>query len=140
MIKFTKDEEIFLRSIEEARIATSHAGIPHVKPVSFIYHKGIIFIATDYQTRTFKNLQVNPRASVTIDIYESGKHKAVCIQGRVEILEKGHEFLEIYKIFEKKFAWVRNEPWKENEAPFLKIITTNKISWGINQKLTKKEI
>lgn len=138
MIKFTKDEEIFLRSIEEARIATSHADIPHVKPVSFIYHNDIIFIATDYQTRTFKNLQVNPRASITIDIYESGKHKAVCIQGRVEILEKGHEFLEIYKIFEKKFAWVRNEPWKENEAPFLKIITTNKISWGINQKLTKK--
>jgi nitroimidazol reductase NimA-like FMN-containing flavoprotein (pyridoxamine 5'-phosphate oxidase superfamily) len=138
LIKFTKDEEIFLRSIEEARIATSHADIPHVKPVSFIHHNNIIFIATDYQTRTFKNLQVNPRASVTIDIYESGKHKAVCIQGRVEILEKGHEFLEIYKIFEKKFAWVRNEPWKENEAPFLKIITTNKISWGINQKLTKK--
>lgn len=138
MIKFTKDEERFLRSIEEARIATSHADIPHVKPVSFIYHKGIIFIATDYQTRTFKNLQVNPRASATIDIYESGKHKAVCIQGRVEILEKGQEFLEIYKIFEKKFAWVRNEPWKENEAPFLKNITTNKISWGINQKLTKK--
>jgi hypothetical protein len=35
-------------------------------------------------------------------------------------------------MFEKKFLWVRNEPWKENEAPFLKIIATNKISWGIN--------
>lgn len=123
---------MFLQSIEEARIATSHSDIPHVKPVSFIYHDGFIFIATDYQTRTFRNLQTNPRASVTIDIYESGKHKAVCIQGRVEILEKGQEFLEIYKKFENKFAWVRNEPWKENEAPFLKIISANKTSWGIN--------
>lgn len=132
MIKFTKNEEIFLQSIEEARIATSHSDTPHVKPVSFIFHDGFIFIATDYQTRTFKNLQVNPKTSVTIDIYESGKHKAVCIQGIAEILEKGQEFLEIYKIFEDKFAWVRNEPWKENEAPFLKIISTNKTSWGVN--------
>ena len=134
MIKFTKDEEIFLQSIEEARIATSHSDIPHEKPVSYIFHDDFILIATDYQTRTFKNLQENPRTSVTIDIYESGKHKAVCIQGRVEILEKGQEFLEIYKKFENKFAWVRNEPWKENEAPFLKIISTNKTSWGVNQK------
>ena len=134
MIKFTKDEEAFLQSIEEARIATSHSDIPHVKPVSYIFHSGNIFIATDYQTRTFKNLKMNPKISITIDIYESGKHKAVCIQGTVEILEKGKEFLDIYKKFENKFAWVRNEPWKENEAPFLKITSTNKTSWGINKK------
>ncbi|MCE9653489.1 MAG: pyridoxamine 5'-phosphate oxidase family protein [Nitrosarchaeum sp.] len=131
MIEFTKIEEKFLQSIEEARIATSHTDIPHVKPVSFVYHKGSIFIATDYHTRTFKNLKVNPITAVTIDIYESGKHRAVCIQGKPIILEDGKEFLEIYKIFEEKFAWVRNDPWKENEAPFLKIIATSKTSWGL---------
>lgn len=131
MIKFTKDEEEFLQSIEEARIATSHADIPHVKPVSFIYHDNIIFIATDYHTRTFKNVKINPKTSIVIDVYESGKHRAVCIQGKVEMVENGKEFLQIYKMFEKKFTWVRNEPWKENEAPFLKIIATNKTSWGL---------
>ena len=131
MIKFTKIEEEFLQSIEEARIGTSHADIPHVKPVSFIYHNNIILIATDYQTRTFKNVKINPKVGVTIDVYESGKHRAICIQGKVEILEKGQEFLQVYKMFEKKFEWVRNEPWKENEAPFLKIITINKTSWGL---------
>src|SRR3989338_2175013 len=130
-MEFTKVEEKFFQSIEEARIATSHEDIPHVKPVSFIYHNNVIFIATDYQTRTFKNVKTNPKASVAIDVYESGKHRAVCIQGKVEIIEKGQEFLQIYKKFEKKFAWVRNEPWKENEAPFLKIIVTNKTSWGL---------
>ncbi len=131
MIKFNQSEKEFLESLEEARIATSHADIPHVKPVSFIYCNDIIFIATDYHTRTFKNIKINPKASITIDVYEPGKHKAVCIQGKVEILEKGQEFLDIYKMFEKKFAWVRNEPWKENEAPFLKIIATSKTSWGL---------
>jgi nitroimidazol reductase NimA-like FMN-containing flavoprotein (pyridoxamine 5'-phosphate oxidase superfamily) len=136
LIKFTKIEEEFLQSIEEARIATTHNDIPHVKPVSFIYHENIIFIATDYQTRTFRNLKINPKVAVVIDVYESGKHRAVCIQGKVEMLEKGQEFLQIYKIFEKKFAWVRNEPWKENEAPFLKVITTNKTSWGLKSLIT----
>jgi nitroimidazol reductase NimA-like FMN-containing flavoprotein (pyridoxamine 5'-phosphate oxidase superfamily) len=131
LIEFTKGEEEFLHSMEEARIATSHADIPHVKPVSFIYHDSSVFIATDYQTRAFKNVKINPKASVAIDVYESGKHIAVCIQGKVKIIEEGQEFIQIYKMFEKKFAWVRNEPWKENEAPFLKIITTNKISWGL---------
>lgn len=131
MIEFSKKEEEFLQSIEEARIATSHADIPHVKPVSFIYQEGVIFVATDYETRTFKNVKINPKASIVIDIYKSGNHKAVCIQGRVEILEKGIEFLQIYKMFEKKFTWVREQPWEENEAPFLKIITTNKTSWGL---------
>jgi len=130
---FTELEEKFLHSIEEARIATSHDNIPHVKPVSFIYHEGDIFIATDYQTRTFKNVKNNPRVAISIDIYESGKHKAIIIQGKAIILEKGKEFLDIYKIFEKKFAWVRNEPWKENEAPFFKIVPNTKTSWGLKK-------
>jgi nitroimidazol reductase NimA-like FMN-containing flavoprotein (pyridoxamine 5'-phosphate oxidase superfamily) len=129
--EFTKVEEEFLQSIEEARIATSHENIPHVKPVSYIYQNKVIFIATDYKTRTFKNIKINPQVSLAIDVYTPEKHRAVCIQGKVEILEHGKEFLEIYKMFDKKFAWVRNEPWKENEAPILKIIVNNKISWGL---------
>jgi len=138
LIEFTKSEKEFLQSIEEARIATSHADIPHVKPVSFIYHDNCIFIATDYQTRTYKNVKINPNVSIVIDVYESGNHKAVCIQGKTEILEAGQEFLQIYKIFEKNFAWVRNEPWKEKEAPFLKIDATNKVSWGLKESSIKK--
>lgn len=132
MIKFSKNEENFLQTTEEARIATSHDNIPHVKPVSFIYHNNFIFVATDYQTRTFKNIQINPRTSIVIDSYIPGKHKAICIQGITQILEKGEEFLNVYEMFYKRFTWVRNDPWKENEAPILKISINNKISWGLN--------
>ena len=130
-MKFTIVEEKFLNSLEEARIATSHNDTPHVKPVSFIYMEKTIVIATDYDTRTFKNLKKNSNVSVVIDIYKPGAHKAVCIQGTAKILEKGKEFKKIYQIFEKKFEWVRNEPWEECEAPFLKIIPKRKSSWGI---------
>ena len=60
-----------------------------------------------------------------------GGHKAVCIQGIAEIIDEGKEFDEFFNIFYEKFAWVRKEPWKENEAPFLKIIPKTKVSWGL---------
>ena len=131
MIEFNDKEIEFLNSIEEGRIATSHDDIPHVKPVSFVCNNGIILVATDYETRTFTNIKTNPNTSVVVDIYKSGNHKAVCIQGKTEIIENGKEFQEFYDIFYKKFEWVRKDPWKENEAPFLKIIPKNKVSRGI---------
>ena len=132
MIKFSDKETKFLEAQEEARIATSHDDISHVKPVSFIFWKDLILVATDYKTRTFSNIKLNANTSIVIDIYKSGNHKAICIQGKSEIIEKGLEFREFYDIFYKKFQWVRKDPWKENEAPFLKIIPNNKVSWGLD--------
>ena len=134
MIEFNYPEVRFLESREEARIATSHNDIPHVKPVSFVYFDNAIIIATDYNTRTFSNIKSNPNTGIVIDIYKSENHQAVCIQGKTEIIENGLEFKKFYDIFHKKFEWVRKDPWGENEAPFLKIIPRNKISWGLNQR------
>ena len=132
MIEFNDKEVKFLESLEEARIATSHDDIPHVKPVSFVFFENTILAATDYDTRTYTNIKSNPNTSIVIDIYKSGAHKAVCIQGKTELVENGKNFKKFYEIFHEKFEWVRRDPWKENEAPFLRIIPKNKISWGLN--------
>lgn len=132
MIEFNDKEKEFLKTLEEARIATSHNDISHVKPVSFVFDENAIIVATDYNTRTFKNIKSNPQTSIVIDIYKSGNHKAICIQGITNIVENCSEFKKFYDIFYEKFDWVRREPWKENETPFLKIIPSNKISWGLN--------
>ena len=132
MIEFNDKEEKFLKELEEARIATSHDNIPHVKPVSFVFYNNTIVISTDYNTRTFTNIKSNPQTGIVIDIYKSGGHKAICIQGDTEIIETGMDFKRLYDIFYKKFAWVRKDPWKENEAPFLKIMPNNKVSWGLS--------
>lgn len=86
MIEFNQKEKDFLNSLEEARIATSHDDIPHVKPVSFVHQNNTIIIATDYKTRTLNNIKLNPNTSIVIDIYKSGEHKALCIQGKIEII------------------------------------------------------
>ncbi|MDH5431034.1 MAG: pyridoxamine 5'-phosphate oxidase family protein [Nitrosopumilus sp.] len=132
MIEFNQNEINFLDSLEEARIATSHRDIPHVKPVSFVRVENEIIVATDYYTRTYANIKFNQNVGIVIDIYKSGGHKAICIQGKAKVIEDGEEFKKNYNIFYKKFQWVRKDPWKENEAPFLKIIPRTKISWGLD--------
>jgi len=129
-LKFTENEKKFLGSIEEARLATTNDSMPHVKPVSFIFLDDAFYVATDYSTRTFKNVKKNPRAAISVDVYKLGGHKAVLAQGRIEIIENGSEFKRIYEKFFEKFEWVRRDPWKEGEAPFLKITPAKKTSWG----------
>lgn len=131
MIKFTEKEKKFLSSIEEARFATVGKSMPHVKPVSFIFQAGSFYVATDYTTITYKNVKKNPRAAITVDIYKPGAHKAVLSQGDIKIIENGPEFKKIYAKFFERFAWVRKDPWKENEAPFLRLVPRHKTSWGI---------
>jgi len=131
MKEFTQKEQEFLENIEECRIATSHDEIIHMKPVSFIFYKNSVYIATDYSTRSFKNLKINSKIAFVSDIYKHGDHKAVCVQGDSEIVEQGEEFLEIYDVFYKKFEWVRDDPWEETEAPFIKINPFNITSWGL---------
>ena len=131
MVLFSKKETEFLTQMEACRIATSHKNMPHVKPVSFLYEDGKVIIATDYDTKMYKNLLENPRAALSIDVYKDKSHKAVCMQGSVTIIENGNEFLRIYEKFHKKFEWVRNQPWGENEAPFIIITPLTKTSWGL---------
>ena len=131
-VKFTKNEERFLLEKEVCRIATSHNDIPHVVPVSYIYKNGFFFIATDYSTRKYKNIQANKNIALSVDIYDSSvENQAIIIQGNVDVIERGEEFKDIYQIFNSKFEWVRNDPWKEGEAPFLKIKPFSKVAWGI---------
>jgi len=131
MITFSDKEKEFLNSMEECRIATSHDNISHVKPVSYIFENEQFLIATDYDTRMYKNVKSNPNVALSIDVYKHSGHKAVLIQGNVKIIERREEFSKNFKKFHDKFEWVRNEPWGENEAPFLEITPFSKTSWGL---------
>jgi nitroimidazol reductase NimA-like FMN-containing flavoprotein (pyridoxamine 5'-phosphate oxidase superfamily) len=131
-VKFTENEEKFLLENEVCRMATSHNDLPHIAPVTYIYKNGFFFIATDYNTRKYKNIQANKNIALSVDFYGSSvENKAIVVQGNVDLIERGEEFKELYQIFDEKFEWVRNDPWKEGEAPFLKIKPFSKITWGI---------
>src|SRR5918994_5944166 len=128
-IKFTSEEEGFLLRNEGCRIATViPKNTPHITPVSYIFEKGRLYFATDYNTRKYKNLKENPKIAIVIDVYSSVNNTAVIIHGKVHFIKYGEKFKKLYNIFHKKFEWVRNEPWKEGEAPFVEIEPYKKIS------------
>ncbi|MGH9926059.1 MAG: pyridoxamine 5'-phosphate oxidase family protein, partial [Nitrososphaeraceae archaeon] len=119
-VRVSQKERKFLLENEACRIATSHDDTPHVVPVAYTYEKGYIIFVTDYGTRKYRNLKVNRNVSIVVDVYDpSGENKAIVIQGKAVIIERGKEFIRLYKIFDKKFEWVRKNPWKEGEAPFV---------------------
>ena len=131
-VKVTQKERKFLLENEVCRIATSHDDVPHVVPVAYIYDKDAITFVTDYGTRKYKNLEVNKNVSVVVDVYDhSGENKAIILQGKAVIIERGAEFKRLYQIFNKRFEWVRKNPWKEGEAPFVRVDAFNKVSWGL---------
>ena len=130
-VTFSKPERDFLNKNEACRIATCHDGVPHVVPVSYVFDDGLFFIATDYETKKYENIKHNKRVALVVDVYSSVDNKAVCVQGTAEIIETGHEFARLYKMFYDRFEWVRRDAWKEGEAPFVKVTPTNKVSWGL---------
>ena len=131
IITFSQAERDFLSSNEACRIATCRDGIPHVVPVSYIVEDDSFYIATDYGTKKYNNIKHNKRVALVVDVYSSVGNSAVCVKGTAEIVENGEEFARLYKIFHDRFEWVRLDPWKEGEAPFLKVTPINKVSWGL---------
>jgi nitroimidazol reductase NimA-like FMN-containing flavoprotein (pyridoxamine 5'-phosphate oxidase superfamily) len=132
IITFSQAETDFLSRNEACRIATCHDGIPHVVPVSYIIEDDSFYIATDYGTKKYDNIKHNKRVALVVDVYSSVGNSAVCVQGTAEIVERGEEFARLYKIFHDRFEWVQHDPWKEGEAPFLKVTPINKVSWGLS--------
>jgi nitroimidazol reductase NimA-like FMN-containing flavoprotein (pyridoxamine 5'-phosphate oxidase superfamily) len=130
-VTFTKAEKEFLRHNEACRVATCHDNIPHVVPVSYLFEDGAFIFATDYETKKYENISKNNRVALAVDVYSSVGNKAVCIQGSAELVERGAEFARLYKIFYERFEWVKSDPWKEGEAPFVRVTPTGKASWGI---------
>jgi hypothetical protein len=82
-------------------------------------------VATDQ----YRNLQKNGRVTLLVDVGHDSS-RGLLVQGRAKIFEKGSEVGKIYAVFYKKFAWVRAAPWKESEAPFIRIKPTRKASWA----------
>lgn len=131
-VKFSDKEIQFLHNNEVCRVATvSPDNISHVVPVSYIFIDSLFFFATDYNTRKYRNLKENKNVALVIDIYDSTNNRAVAIQGTGEFIERGEDFKKVYDIFNRKFEWVRQEPWNEGEAPFVAVKPFRKISWGL---------
>ncbi|MDE1825747.1 MAG: pyridoxamine 5'-phosphate oxidase family protein [Candidatus Micrarchaeota archaeon] len=132
MIKFTKKEADFIRKRSEARVATvSSKGWPQVTTVVHAFNGRHIYFAMDYGSRKRKNLLHSNKISIIIDVYER-QPKAVMMQGRAELLEKGKDFAYTRHLLEMRHAYFQANKIKETKAVLVKITPIRKVSWGID--------
>jgi len=99
-----------------------------VVPVSYLFKDNAFLIAVDYNTRKLRNLRRNRRTALVVDTLRP--NRGILVQGVAKLMERGAEFRGAYSQFYKAFGWVRADPWKEGEAPFIRITPTSKASWG----------
>lgn len=129
LLKFNRREIEFLEQNELCRLATaSKNGEPHIVPVSYVFDTGSVYVVTDYGTRKLRNLRENANAAVLIDADRT--RKVLMISGKTTLIEKGEEYRRLYKVFHSRLSWVKRDPWKEGEAPFVKITPDFKTGWG----------
>ena len=132
-VSFTDLETRFLLNNEVCRVATvSTDNIPYVVPVCYVFLDNLFLFATDYNTKKYRNLKNNKNVGVVVDVYNPPNNQALSITGTAEIIERGEDFKRIYKIFYEKFEWVRQEPWEQEEAPFIAVRAFRKKSWGLS--------
>jgi len=125
---FASQERTFLKGNDLCRLATcSLKGWPLAAPVVYLLIGDVFYVTIDYDTTKYKHLKANPKASLVVDT--AAPNSAVVFQGNFDIVEGGKEFEKVYAIFSEKFSWVRRDPWKAGEAPFLKISPFMKSSW-----------
>jgi uncharacterized protein len=130
-VSFSRKEIEFLHSNEICRVATCNNNLPHVTPVSYIFDDGKFYFATDYNTQKYANLKKNNRISLVVDTTENNKNMAILTRGITEFVHKGKKFENLYDLFHNRFDWVRDDPWKQGEAPFVVVNPKTKVSWGI---------
>lgn len=129
-VTFTEAEIKFLCSNEICRIATSNNDQPHVTPVAYIFDEGKFYFATDYNTLKYNNLKKNNRICLVVDTTKNNRNTAIVTQGITTFIHKGRKFETLYKVFHQKFDWVKKDPWKQGEAPFIEVTPKKKVSWG----------
>ena len=87
-MKFTTAEQRFLHENEVGTLATiAKSGFPHATPVSYVYHAGSIWVATDYDTAKYRNLQSNNKVALVVYAGYDANHGMV-IQGLAKVVEK----------------------------------------------------
>ena len=98
----TDDIKEFLQKQEFINIATCDSeNIPNVAPKFLLkIDNDYIFLADYVMGRTYRNLRVNPR--VSLSTVNMGTLTGYQINGEVEIIEKGLEFESLMEEFRKK--------------------------------------
>jgi PPOX class probable F420-dependent enzyme len=118
------------------RLATANAqGQPHLVPVCHILAGGKIYIGSGDDAVKIKNLEANPRVTVTVDLYSDhwAALKGVMVQGRAKLIERGPAFVRARRrLYEKYPQYPKEAAISPSDSVVLEVTPTHVFSWGLD--------
>ena len=136
---FTSKEEEYLTKQKICAIATQQKdGELHVVPIRLHYNGKHMYVATHEKRKKIENMRDNGKVALLIGEFRSGTGSAegVMVQGKVDMLPKGEEYLKAGEAIGLKRTGFNPKTKLWMYGPYkqfvLRISPKRKASWGIN--------
>jgi len=115
------------------RVATTgKSRVPHVVPVCHILKDGKVYFGSDGGAKKVRNLRGNPRAAVTVDVYDEdwSSLRGVTIQGDAALIENGTRFRRLRDAIYEKYPQYPEESALVKGSVIVEITPRHVYSWG----------
>lgn len=115
-VRISPGVERLLHNKDTCRIASlGKDGYPHCVPVGYVYHDGLVYIATNSASTKAQNVRSNPACCVLVDMNKKNGAKGVMLRGKAEVLS-GEAFSQLRSHVEAISGWNLDD-WELGPPP-----------------------
>lgn len=134
-MRLKKAETDFIRWARVCRVATvDQDGMPHSVPVCPLLHDNKLYFATAADAKKMRNLENNPRITLTFDDYTEAWEglKGVMVQGEATLIPRGPRFRTIRRLLYQKYLQYESQAaLEEGESVVVEVTIQKVFSWGL---------
>ena len=135
-MRLKKKVEKLIARERVCRVATvNEHGMPHLVPVCHVLANGKICFGSGNDGRKVKNLEKNPRVTVTVDLYsDDWAHiKGVMVQGTAKVFSRGPKFRRIRDLLYAKYPHYRTDATlSPSDSVIVEVTPTTVFDWDLD--------
>ncbi|MGH2546358.1 MAG: pyridoxamine 5'-phosphate oxidase family protein [Actinomycetota bacterium] len=131
-----QEREAYLSEERTIRVATVGAdGVPHVVPLWFVWHEGIVFLNSTRGNPTVENMLRYGRAAGVVDDGETyDSLRGVVVTGRVEVAEDDRRLPVAERAWSEKYLGGNEPPYRRwRGRVWLRLVPERIASWDFRK-------
>jgi PPOX class probable F420-dependent enzyme len=128
--------EAYLRQSRTIRVATVwRDGTPHVVPLWFVWHDGIVFLNSTRGNPTVENMLRHGRAAGVVDDGEKyDELRGVVVTGRIEVAEDDARLPHAERTWSDKYLGGSEPPYRRwRNRVWLRLVPDRVASWDFRK-------
>ena len=131
-----EERDAYLRRGRTIRIATvGPEGAPHVVPLWFVWHDGIVFLNSTRGNPTVENMLRDGRAAGVVDDGDAyDTLRGAVVTGRVEVAEDDPRLREVERLWSGKYLGGNEPPYQRwRNRVWLRLVPERVASWDFRK-------